>query len=463
MMWSTSNYLARRYGVRAAMPGFLGKKLCPQLTIVSPDFVKYAEVSRTVRRILVEYCDGGASGMVTMSLDEAYLNITQHLNDRADWPKDRRTYWPRAAPKTPMLVCRRVVCSSFQLLYSGVAYAFASKFNSALMELCSKTSNDPLLTDLLATSSASNSPTKQPTPGANTTNCPSHIVPLVVGKDEELATCLICGLLVKSGPRVFGTSAEEAVRELRFRVFCATRLTCSAGIAPNSLIAKIASDLNKPNGQFAVERTAEEVDAAISPLPIRKAIFMVPGIGHVTECRLRAFGVQTVHDLYLRRGILFHLVSPTALKYYMRITLGHSEDDWLDPDSNAASGDPQNACQKSMSIERTFQDCDDRQILQSKCKQLCFSLATEMKEAHVQGKTVTMKFKLDTFEIRSRSQTLSDYTCAATMIYQCASEILKTEIKSELTTNARNLTLRLMGTVAVSLISHLNHPQLMSL
>uniref|UniRef100_A0A5K3FU39 DNA-directed DNA polymerase n=1 Tax=Mesocestoides corti TaxID=53468 RepID=A0A5K3FU39_MESCO len=412
------------------MPGFLGKKLCPQLTIVSPDFVKYAEVSRTVRRILVEYCDGGASGMVTMSLDEAYLNITQHLNDRADWPKDRRTYWPRAAPKTPMLVCR-----------------------------CSKTSNDPLLTDLLATSSASNSPTKQPTPGANTTNCPSHIVPLVVGKDEELATCLICGLLVKSGPRVFGTSAEEAVRELRFRVFCATRLTCSAGIAPNSLIAKIASDLNKPNGQFAVERTAEEVDAAISPLPIRK----VPGIGHVTECRLRAFGVQTVHDLYLRRGILFHLVSPTALKYYMRITLGHSEDDWLDPDSNAASGDPQNACQKSMSIERTFQDCDDRQILQSKCKQLCFSLATEMKEAHVQGKTVTMKFKLDTFEIRSRSQTLSDYTCAATMIYQCASEILKTEIKSELTTNARNLTLRLMGTVAVSLISHLNHPQLMSL
>lgn len=46
--------------------------------------------------------------------------------------------------------------------------------------------------------------------------------------------------------------------------------TCFAGIAPNSLIAKIASDWNKPNGQFSVEPTAEAVEAFISPLPIRK-------------------------------------------------------------------------------------------------------------------------------------------------------------------------------------------------
>lgn len=88
------------------MPGFLGKKLCPQLIIVPPDFVKYTEVSRAVRSVLTEYCDGGTAGILVMSLDEVYLNITQHLKDRADWPPDRRTYWPRVAPKTPMLVCR---------------------------------------------------------------------------------------------------------------------------------------------------------------------------------------------------------------------------------------------------------------------------------------------------------------------------------------------------------------------
>lgn len=88
------------------MPGFLGKKLCPQLTIVPPDFVKYTEVSRAVRSVLAEYCEGGPTGLVVMSLDEVYLNITQHLKDRVSWPPEKRTYWPRVAPKTPMLVCR---------------------------------------------------------------------------------------------------------------------------------------------------------------------------------------------------------------------------------------------------------------------------------------------------------------------------------------------------------------------
>ncbi|KAM3185962.1 hypothetical protein ACTXT7_005310 [Hymenolepis weldensis] len=252
---STSNYLARRYGVRAAMPGFLGKKLCPQLIIVPPDFVKYTEVSRLVRSVLGEYCDGGASGLVVMSLDEVYLNITQHLKERADWPPDRRTYWPRVTPKTPLLVCK-----------------------------CAKNNKDSTVTDFLVTSSASNSPSKFASTSSNKdsskdstasstaagSSTPSSIISLVVGKDEALATCLLCGMLIKSGPRVFGTSAEEAVREMRFRIFCATKLTCSAGIAPNSLIAKIASDLNKPNGQYLVESTLEAVEAFISPLPIRK-------------------------------------------------------------------------------------------------------------------------------------------------------------------------------------------------
>lgn len=56
-----------------------------------------------------------------------------------------------------------------------------------------------------------------------------------------------------------------------------------------------------------------------------------------------------------------------------------------------------------------------------------------------------MKLKLDTFDVRSRSQTLPDYTCSLEIIYQCASEILKDEMKAELANNSKSLTLRLMG------------------
>uniref|UniRef100_A0A2H6N2B7 UmuC domain-containing protein n=1 Tax=Micrurus carvalhoi TaxID=3147026 RepID=A0A2H6N2B7_9SAUR len=77
-MLSTSNYHARRYGVRAAMPGFIAKKLCPHLIIVPLNFKKYEEVSKQIREILAEY----DPQFMPMGLDEAYLNITEYLEER---------------------------------------------------------------------------------------------------------------------------------------------------------------------------------------------------------------------------------------------------------------------------------------------------------------------------------------------------------------------------------------------
>ncbi|XP_009071315.1 PREDICTED: DNA polymerase kappa-like, partial [Acanthisitta chloris] len=87
-MLSTSNYHARRFGVRAAMPGFIAKKLCPHLTIVPPNFEKYGKVSKEVRAILAEY----DPNFMPMGLDEAYLNITEHLEERLNWPEDKRRF-----------------------------------------------------------------------------------------------------------------------------------------------------------------------------------------------------------------------------------------------------------------------------------------------------------------------------------------------------------------------------------
>ena len=77
-------------------------------------------------------------------------------------------------------------------------------------------------------------------------------------------------------------------------VFAATGLTCSIGVAPNKLLAKLASELNKPNGISIV--TIEDLQAVIWPLPCRK----VNGIGPRTDERLQAQGIHTVGDIASR-------------------------------------------------------------------------------------------------------------------------------------------------------------------
>ncbi|XP_010211831.1 PREDICTED: DNA polymerase kappa-like, partial [Tinamus guttatus] len=88
-MLSTSNYHARRFGVRVAMPGFIAKKLCPHLTIVPLNLAKYGKVIKEVREILSEY----DPNFMPMGLDEAYLNITEYLEERLNWPEDERRWY----------------------------------------------------------------------------------------------------------------------------------------------------------------------------------------------------------------------------------------------------------------------------------------------------------------------------------------------------------------------------------
>uniref|UniRef100_A0A8C7QUK5 DNA polymerase kappa n=1 Tax=Oncorhynchus mykiss TaxID=8022 RepID=A0A8C7QUK5_ONCMY len=82
-MLTTSNYHARKFGVRAAMPGFIAKKLCPNLVIVPTNFDKYRAVSAEVQEIFADY----DPHFLPMSLDEAYLDISEHLEQRRVWPE----------------------------------------------------------------------------------------------------------------------------------------------------------------------------------------------------------------------------------------------------------------------------------------------------------------------------------------------------------------------------------------
>ena len=75
MMISTANYIARKYGVRSAMPGFIGKKLCPNLVLVEPNFQKYRAVSREFKEIVSEYDPDFES----LGLDEVNMDVTNYL------------------------------------------------------------------------------------------------------------------------------------------------------------------------------------------------------------------------------------------------------------------------------------------------------------------------------------------------------------------------------------------------
>lgn len=94
-----------------------------------------------------------------------------------------------------------------------------------------------------------------------------------------------------SGMDRCGGSATLMAREIRERIQAEVGITASAGIAPNKFIAKVASDWNKPNGQFVVR--PQDVDAFVAALPVKKLF----GVGKVTAERLYGLGVETCGDL----------------------------------------------------------------------------------------------------------------------------------------------------------------------
>ncbi|XP_032704174.1 DNA polymerase kappa isoform X2 [Lontra canadensis] len=374
---STSNYHARRFGVRAAMPGFIAKRLCPQLIIVSPNFDKYQAVSTEVKEILADY----DPNFMAMSLDEAYLNITKHLQERQNWPEDKRKYFIKTG--------------------NSLENEKPGKETNKLSER--ERSISPLLFD-------DSPPDLQPQGN-----------PLQVNSEEQNNPQLLQNSIV------FGTSAEEVVKEIRFRIEQKTTLTASAGIAPNTMLAKVCSDKNKPNGQYQILPSRQAVVDFIKDLPIRK----VSGIGKVTEKMLKALGIITCTELYQQRALLSLLFSETSWHHFLHISLG------LGSTHLTRDGE-----RKSMSVERTFNEISKAEEQYSLCRELCSELAQDLQKEGLKGRTVTIKLKNVNFEVKTRASTVSSVVSTAEEIFAIAKELLRTEIDADF---PHPLRLRLMG------------------
>ncbi|KAA8545772.1 hypothetical protein F0562_020777 [Nyssa sinensis] len=262
-MISTANYEARRFGVRAAMPGFIARKLCPELIFVPVDFKKYIYYSDLTRKVFQKY----DPNFLAASLDEAYLDITEVCKER-------------------------------------------------------------------------------------------------------------------------GKIGGEIAEELRAGVYEETGLTCSAGVAPNRLLAKVCSDINKPNGQFVLPNDRMAVVTFISSLPIRK----IGGIGNVTEHVLKdVFGITTCEEMLQKCGFLCALFSLSSADFFLSAT-------------------------------------DDEALLYQKLVDLAEMLSADMKKEDLCGRTLTLKLKTASFEVRTRAMTLQKYICSREDILKHASKLLKAEM-----------------------------------
>ncbi|KAI9093798.1 polymerase-like protein, kappa [Phlyctochytrium arcticum] len=313
-MLSTANYEARKYGVRSAMPGYIAKKLCPDLILMKGSYDKYAEISKVIRGVFAIY-DPNFS---PLSLDEAFLDINDYLAAH-----------------------------------------------------------------------------------------PEH-------------------------------TPETLVQELREEITRRTKLTASAGIAANKMLAKVCADINKPNGQKFLPQDRESIMEFVRTLPIRK----VPGVGRVQERIFRAFGIENCGQLRENLVMIYKLFSMIMFQFCVRAALGigstQIESEWE---------------RKSIGCERTFTAITTPTAMYAKLHDLSHLLALDLTRQDSKGKTLTLKLKTPDFQLCTRAKSLGRFISTSEEIYEVGQKLLATELAAR-----PNLSLRLMG-LSMSKLSSRSIPE----
>eukprot|EP01084_Bolivina_argentea_P197703 338746_1 len=319
-MISTANYIAREYGVRSAMPGFMALKLCPQLVLLPCDFPKYRKVVGQMHALFKELdpC------FEAPSLDEAFLDLTD---------------------------TSRVIANAE----------------------AAENGDDCVTTPILK----------------------EHIFKV----------------------------AEKMLSKLRARINEETGLTASAGMAPCFMLAKVASNLNKPNGQYCVGPSVKEIEIFLSGRTLRS----FSGVGKVTEklCR-EVYGASTCDQLWDARGVLWATMGKFQTGIFLlRVCRG------IGRSCHSNSNPPGVVTRKGISRERSFTKCNNPVILRGYLHEICSQLSTDMlKENLVGGKCVTLKLKDSSFRSFSRTHNGNTYLIYAKELEAIALQLFSEEIQS---------------------------------
>ncbi|KAL4479510.1 hypothetical protein ABPG72_011832 [Tetrahymena utriculariae] len=295
-MISTANYVARKFGVRSAMPGFIAKKLCPQLILIPCNFEKYKKASDLFKKVLYQY----DPNLESMGLDEANLDLTDYLEQ--------------------------------------------NNINS-------------------------------------------------------------------------DTQIYDLCHSIRSQVFESTGgLTCSCGIGPNKMLAKICSDMNKPNGQFQLVNDEEKIKDFMKDLPIRK----IPGIGNVTEQILKGIGIDSCSQILERIIDIKICFKDLSFDHLVSSALGIGRS-WHEEEVE----------KKSLSVSRTFQSISTIEEIHQKIHQISEFLAEDAKAQQKVGKHLAVSFKNVKFQMRSKSRMLDKYIQDSEQIEKVAKELVKELLPTE--------------------------------
>ena len=223
-------------------------------------------------------------------------------------------------------------------------------------------------------------------------------------------------------------------------IFDKTGLTCSVGVAPNKLLAKMASEFNKPNGISIVHEA--DLQAKIWPLNVRK----INGIGPKSGEKLAGLGIQTIGQMAAQEPQWLMARFGKATGAWMH------EVAWGRDDSPVVTESEPVSISRETTFERDLHAVRDKAELGEIFTQLCHKLAADLQRKGYVAKTIGIKLRYDDFKIATRDHTAQGHTADARLIRQLAGLCLK-----RVPLDKR---LRLLGVRASALAKADTHPAL---
>jgi DNA polymerase IV (DinB-like DNA polymerase) len=211
------------------------------------------------------------------------------------------------------------------------------------------------------------------------------------------------------------SEAEALARQIKREIYEREKLTCSIGIGPNKLVAKIASDFQKPDGLTIVKE--EETQKFLAPLPVRKLLW----VGRKTEQKLKLMGIKTIGDLAkCDPTVLAEAFGSIGTQLYLMANgIDRSE---VEEKSKI----------KSISRDTTFEeDISDFNIVLKTLEKLSEEIHKELLEQQLYFRTVTVRVRYEDFETHTHSKTIPFITNRLQDLEKTAKELIQTYLKPE--------------------------------
>lgn len=203
--------------------------------------------------------------------------------------------------------------------------------------------------------------------------------------------------------------ANELAKEIRQRIFEETGLTASAGISINKFLAKVASDINKPNGQKTIH--PDQVIEFLENLPIEKFY----GVGRVTAEKMKTLGIFNGNDL--KQKSLTEMISLFGKtgKHFYNVVRGIQLSE-VNP----------NRIRKSIAVEETFwDDIQNQEEVFEKIDEIADELSFRLEKHEIKARTLTLKIKYQDFSIFTRSKTEEDFFYEKDKLFGLSKELWK--------------------------------------